>query len=121
MLSNLPLVKDILVILVTVILLALDAEEPDVTGEDKKKKAVAKIGIVRFNPFGEMGGNQSFSVALLNSEDSGIVITSHYGKDIQRLYAKPITNGKPEYSLSAEEQEAIKKACLPLGKLKGKT
>ena len=56
------------------------------------------------------GSDQSFSVALLNSEDSGIVITSHYGKDMQRVYAKPIKNGKGEYSLSAEEEEAIKKA-----------
>jgi len=74
------------------------------------EKAVTKVGMVRFNPFGEMGGDQSFSVALLDSKDSGVVITSHYGKDIQRIYAKPIKEGKSEYSLSTEEEDAIKKA-----------
>ena len=78
--------------------------------EEAHEKAVSKIGLVRFNPFGEIGGDQSFSVALLNNEDSGIVITSHYGKEMQRVYAKPIKEGKSEYSLSTEEEEAIKKA-----------
>ena len=74
------------------------------------EKAVTKVGMVRFNPFGEIGGDQSFSVALLNNEDSGVVITSHYGKEMQRIYAKLVKKGKSEYSLSAEEEEAIKKA-----------
>ncbi|MCH7828720.1 DUF4446 family protein [Patescibacteria group bacterium] len=74
------------------------------------EKAVTKVGMVRFNPFGEIGGDQSFSIALLDSKDSGVVITSHYGKDIQRIYAKPIKEGKSEHSLSMEEEEAIKKA-----------
>ncbi|MDP4007304.1 MAG: DUF4446 family protein, partial [bacterium] len=74
------------------------------------EKSITKIGMVRFNPFGEIGGDQSFSIALLDSEDSGIVVTSHYGKDMQRVYAKPVKLGKAEYSLSEEEEEAIKKA-----------
>ena len=74
------------------------------------EKAVSKVGLVRFNPFGEIGGDQSFSLALLNNEDSGVVITSHYGKEMQRIYAKPVKEGKSEYSLSAEEEDAIKKA-----------
>jgi len=78
--------------------------------KEAHEKAVSKVGLVRFNPFGEIGGDQSFSVALLNNEDSGVVITSHYGKEMQRIYAKLITEGKSEYSLSAEEEEAIKKA-----------
>jgi len=78
--------------------------------EEAHEKAVSKIGLVRFNPFGEIGGDQSFSVALLNNEDSGIVLTSHYGKEMQRIYAKRIKKGKSEYSLSLEEEEAIKKA-----------
>ena len=74
------------------------------------EKAIAKIGIVRFNPFREIGGDQSFSLALLNNEDSGVVVTSHYGKEMQRIYAKPVKKGKSEYSLSVEEEDAIKKA-----------
>ena len=78
--------------------------------KEAHEKAITKVGIVRFNPFGEIGGDQSFSVALLDSKNSGVVITSHYGKDIQRIYAKPIKEGKSEYSLSTEEEDAIKKA-----------
>ena len=78
--------------------------------QQAKEKALSKVGTVRFNPFGEIGGDQSFSVALLDNKDSGIVITSHYGKDMQRVYAKPVVEGKSEYQLSEEEEEAIKKA-----------
>jgi len=72
--------------------------------------SITKVGIIRFNPFGEIGGDQSFALALLDSEDSGVVLTSHYGKDMQRVYAKPVKEGVSEYSLSEEEQEALKKA-----------
>jgi len=78
--------------------------------KEAHEKAVTKVGMVRFNPFGGIGGDQSFSVALLDSKGSGVVITSHYGKDIQRIYAKPIKERKSEYSLSVEEEEAIAKA-----------
>ena len=78
--------------------------------QEAHKNSLTKVGVVRFNPFGEIGGDQSFSVALLDSRDSGVVITSHYGKEMQRIYAKPLKQGKSEYSLSAEEEEAIRKA-----------
>ncbi|MBI4138387.1 MAG: DUF4446 family protein [Candidatus Wildermuthbacteria bacterium] len=78
--------------------------------EDEFKSAVTKIGIVRFNPFREAGGDQSFSVAFLNKEHSGVVVTSHYGKDINRIYAKEVQTGASPYALSEEEKEAIEKA-----------
>jgi len=78
--------------------------------KEAHQKAISKVGMVRFNPFGEIGGDQSFSVALLDSKDSGVVITSHYGKEMQRTYAKLIKEGKSEHSLSLEEEEAIKQA-----------
>lgn len=74
------------------------------------EKSVEKIGIVRFNPFKEIGGDQSFAIALLNRENTGVVITSHYGKDFSRVYAKPVKNGSSEYQLSDEEKDAMKKA-----------
>ena len=76
----------------------------------RMKKAVTKVGIVRFNPFHEIGSDQSFSVALLDQGDNGFVFTSHYLQDANRVYAKPIKKGKSEYSLSEEEKEAIEKA-----------
>lgn len=74
------------------------------------EKSVEKIGIVRFNPFREIGGDQSFAIALLNRENTGLVITSHYLQETSRVYAKPVTQGKSEYALSKEEEEAIQKA-----------
>ena len=71
---------------------------------------VRKIGIVRFNPFREVGGDQSFSLALLDANDSGIVISSLYSREENRIYGKPIKNGKSEYQLSEEENQAIEKA-----------
>jgi len=76
----------------------------------ENKFSIQKIGLVRFNPFKEVGGNQSFSAALLDGNDSGIVITSLYTREGNRVYGKPIKNGQSEYLLSAEEKEAIEKA-----------
>lgn len=71
---------------------------------------VKKIGIVRFNPFNNTGGDQSFAIALLNSQNSGVLISSLYLREGTRIYAKPIIELKSTYPLSKEEEEAIKKA-----------
>ena len=72
---------------------------------------IQKIGLVRFNPFSETGGNQSFSLALLNGEESGLVITSLHSREITRIYSKPIVKSKADgYELSTEEKQAIKVA-----------
>ena len=73
-------------------------------------KSLQKVGLVRFNPFKETGGDQSFSVAALDADNNGFVITSHYGRESNRVYAKPIGNGKSSYQLSKEEQSAVNKA-----------
>jgi hypothetical protein len=81
--------------------------------ENLKKESsfpIQKIGILRFNPFSEVGGNQSFSIALLDGNNNGIVITSLYSREGNRVYGKPIKNGQSEYSLSEEEKLAIEKA-----------
>ncbi len=72
--------------------------------------SIQKIGVVRFNPFKEVGSDQSFSAAFLDGNDSGIVITSHYTREGNRVYGKPIKAGQSEYLLSEEEKEAIEKA-----------
>jgi hypothetical protein len=72
---------------------------------------IQKIGLVRFNPFADTGGDQSFVIALLDGKDNGVVISSLHSRDVTRIYAKPIENSKAiRYELSKEEQEAIKKA-----------
>ena len=74
------------------------------------KLHIQKLGLVRYNPFSNAGGDQSFSIALLDNNNSGIVITSLYAQDSNRVYAKPVENGKSDYSLSQEEEKAISKA-----------
>jgi len=69
-----------------------------------------KIGVLRYNPFKEVGGDQSFSIALLDGNDSGVVITSLFSRDGNRVYGKSIKNGKSENILSDEEKEAIIRA-----------
>lgn len=69
--------------------------------------SIQKIGLVRFNPFKEIGGDQSFSVALLDGNDSGIVITSLYTREGNRVYGKPIEKGLSKYLLSEEENQAL--------------
>jgi len=76
----------------------------------ENKSSIQKVGIVRYNPFSKMGGNQSFSCALLDRNDNGIIITSLYTREGNRVYGKEIERGQSQSSLSVEEKEAIKKA-----------
>lgn len=78
--------------------------------EETLSTTIRKVGIVRFNPFNNTGGDQSFAIAFLNSENSGIIISSLFLREGTRVYAKPVNKLKSTYSLSKEEEEAIKKA-----------
>jgi len=72
---------------------------------------IQKVGLIRYNPFAETGGDQSFCLSLLDGADTGLVISSLHSRETTRLYAKPVKNGKPDgYELSKEEQSAIKEA-----------
>ena len=75
-------------------------------------KNLKKFGIVRFNPFSEIGSNQSFSIVVMDEENNGFVITSLFTRNENRVYGKPIKNGVSEYQLTDEEKEAIKKAQI---------
>lgn len=77
---------------------------------ERHECSVQKVGMVRFNPFKETGGDQSFSVAFLDENDNGVVITSLYGREGNRIFAKPLKRGLSKYSLSEEEKKAINKA-----------
>ncbi|MDH4330590.1 MAG: DUF4446 family protein [Candidatus Moranbacteria bacterium] len=78
---------------------------------DLSFSGIHKIGLVRFNPFKDLGGDQSFSIALLNGDNSGIVISSLHTREGTRIYSKSIKNSKSEkYTLTAEEEESIEKA-----------
>ncbi|MDD3887854.1 MAG: DUF4446 family protein [Patescibacteria group bacterium] len=72
--------------------------------------SLTKVGIVRFNPFNDTGGDQSFALALLDANDNGVIISSLHSRAGTRMFAKPIKGGKSEYNLSDEEKQAIEKA-----------
>ena len=77
----------------------------------REKFYYQKIGFLRFNPFERVGGDQSFIVALLDRENSGLILNFLYTREGIRVYAKRVKEGKSEeYELSNEEKEAIKKA-----------
>lgn len=72
---------------------------------------IQKIGLVRFNPFKETGGDQSFILALVDADNTGVVISSLHTRTGTRWYAKGIVRGKGvEYELSDEEQKALRGA-----------
>ncbi len=73
-------------------------------------KSVRNIETLRFNPFIDAGGNQSFAIALVNDEGNGVIISSLYARDRMSIFAKPITKGKSEFELSNEEKDVLYKA-----------
>ncbi len=76
----------------------------------KSLKHIQRVGLVRFNAFEDVGSNQSFSMALLDAQNDGVIISSLYGRAESRLYAKPVVGGKSSYTLSDEEKQAIREA-----------
>jgi len=65
------------------------------------------MGVVRFNPFPDTGGDQSFAVALVDAHGNGVVISSLHAREGTRVYAKPLKKWESEYSLTDEEKRAI--------------
>jgi hypothetical protein len=78
--------------------------------ETAGRKAFSRVGLVRYNPFEETGGNQSFALALLDANWDGWVLSSLHARSGTRVYAKAITGGRSEAALSEEETAAIRQA-----------
>lgn len=72
---------------------------------------IQKVGFIRYNPFSDTGGDQSFCLCLLDRHDNGVVVSSLHSRDQTRIYAKKISRGKsPGYTLSKEERAVITRA-----------
>ena len=72
---------------------------------------IQKVGLVRFNPFKDTGGDQSFVLSLIDGNDTGVVISGLYSRSGTRWYAKKVADGKGvDYDLSEEEKKALKEA-----------
>ncbi len=74
---------------------------------------VQRVGLVRYDAFDDVGGQQSFSLALLDARQNGLVLTSVYSRSDVRVYAKAIRQGQPSHPLSEEEVQAIQNALSP--------
>ncbi len=74
------------------------------------KNSIQNVGVIRYNAFDDTGSDLSFAVALLDHRGDGLVISSLFGRNETRTYAKPVRNGVSDYLLSSEEELAIQKA-----------
>jgi hypothetical protein len=84
------------------------------------RRAIQRVGLVRYNPFEETGGNQSFALALMDRNGDGFVVSSLHARTGTRLYAKAIIAGRSDSNLSAEEAEALRLAlAAPAGHAAG--
>lgn len=84
-----------------------------VNGLDKDLEGcIQKVGILRYSAFQDTGSDLSFTLALLDEHDDGVVFNGIYSREMSNIYAKPIENGKSKYTLSEEEQEAIRRAIV---------
>jgi hypothetical protein len=86
---------------------ATNVDERLGAAEARLDGAIAYRSLVRYDAYGEMGGHQSSSVALLDARKSGVVISSILHRDQARVYVKQLNDGVPSLELSPEEQEAV--------------
>jgi hypothetical protein len=78
--------------------------------ETKAPTSVQHVGVIRFNPFPDKGGDQSFAVALLDDHADGVVFSGLHSRGDSRVYSKPVVGGNSTYALTEEEKEAISRA-----------
>jgi uncharacterized protein DUF4446 len=86
--------------------------------ESQGRKAVQRVGLVRFNPFEDTGSNQSFALALLDEDGDGVVVSSLHTRQATRVYVRPVNGGVAERALSDEESEALAQATSARGGLR---
>jgi hypothetical protein len=75
--------------------------------QEASKLNIQRVGLIKFNPFNETGGDHSFSLALLDGNKNGIIITSLHTRERTRLYVKDVVSGKAKIELSKEEAKAL--------------
>jgi hypothetical protein len=78
--------------------------------ESVSRGHIQRVGFLRFNPFRDVGGDQSFVIVLADEEGNGVAISSLHSRDVTRVYAKSLTAWGSAYQLTAEEQQAIRQA-----------
>jgi hypothetical protein len=89
---------------------AAGLEERVGSAEQRMDGCVAHTSLVRYDAMNELSGQQSSTLALLDSRSTGVVISSILHRDQARFYVKQVREGTPEYELSPEEQQAVEAA-----------
>ena len=75
--------------------------------ESRLKRQGHGVQLLRFNPFKDVGGTQSFAVAIVNEEGDGVVFSSLYSRERMSVFAKPIKNGTSDIELTEEERTVV--------------
>lgn len=97
-----------------------DIEQSLKNHESRLIKKVSAPQMMRYNAFAEAGNDLSFSMAMLDEEGNGTVLSSIYGREESRVYAKPLVKGESTYPLTPEENAIVQGDVLPVRKLQKK-
>jgi len=81
--------------------------------KDQTDRCIQKVNITRYNAFSDTGSDLSYSIAMLDNYNNGVILTSIYGRNESVTYAKPIESGSSKYSLSVEEEMVLDR-CLKI-------
>ena len=81
-------------------------------------KCIQKVGIVRYSAFKDTGSDLSFTLALLDEHNDGVVLNGIYSREMSNIYAKPVKNGESSYTMSDEEKLAVQKAINSDGNIR---
>ena len=88
------------------------------TLDEDLTKCIQKVGMVRYNAFKDTGSDLSFTLALLDEHNDGVVLNGIYSREMSNIYAKPIKNGTSTYTMSEEEKQAVQKAINAEGSIR---
>ena len=88
------------------------------TLDEDLTRCIQKVGIVRYNAFKDTGSDLSFTLALLDEHNDGVVLNGIYSREMSNIYAKPVKNGESNYTMSEEEKMAVQKAINSEGNIR---
>ena len=88
------------------------------TLDEDLTRCIQKVGIVRYNAFKDTGSDLSFTLALLDEHNNGVVLNGIYSREMSNIYAKPVKNGESSYTMSEEEKLAVQKAINSEGNIR---
>lgn len=92
------------------LLIAEEAREISSAMKAQLGKCIQKFAVIRYKAFEDVGSDLSFSIALLDDKNDGIILTGIYARYESTTYAKPIDKGISRYDLSEEEEKVLKEA-----------